>query len=299
MKRRALFVPFFFLLFSSCFFPLASAKPHWLKEGFSATYRVRSGDIITKILKVVDYNEVHCMGPNWGNGTYSWDVKAISGSYAEVNAHLDLLLEDFDENNTLAVFPWNRTVSVQMNVDNRDIIAPNGTNLGKINYWIDPNVKKWDEVTIYGKPPYEINATVMNYLYNPVKVPAGDFDCWHVIVSYGGEHKIRPDVGIRANLFLWYDKATGILVAAQTFYFDVVLMLMGVIELSITGGRFESPSKFVLESLTTSSPSSPQFLNLSDYVPYIVAAIAVIAIPTAVYLTRRKRKKTHADRVAK
>ena len=279
------------LLLISSLLPLTLAKPYWLKEGFSATYKVRSDGIISEIIEVVDHTEVHCRGPIWADGTYSWKVKSLSGSYADVDFHIDLLVKDFDENNTLAIFPWNKTASVQMNVDNRDIIAPNGTNLGKINFWIDPNVQKWDEVTIYGKPPYQINATVMTYLYNPVKTQAGEFDCWHVYVK-----GIRPDVGINACLDLWYDKATGILVAAQMFYYDVVLMLMGVIKMDIHHEEddFQAPSSFVLQSLTSSSPSSPQFLNLSDYAPYIIAAVAVAAIPTAIYLTRRKRKKTHA-----
>jgi len=290
--KKLIFLPIFFLLFSNCFFPLALAKPYWLKEGFSATYKVRSDGIISEIIEVVDHSEVHCRGPNWGNGTYSWEVKSLTGSYAEVNVHLDLIAEYWsDEHSGFVTGPWNKTASVKTNVDNRDTMAPNGTSLGKISYWIDPNVEKWDIVTIYGKPPYEINATVMTYLYNPVKTPAGEFDCWHVYVK----GKTRPDVGIKAECHLWYDKATGILVAAHMSYYDVVLMLMGVIEMDVYHeDDFEAPSSFVLESLTTSSPSSPQFLNLLDYVPYIVAAIAVAAIPTAVYLTRRKRKKTHA-----
>jgi hypothetical protein len=293
MKTTTFFISFlFFLLVSSCLPSVALGKPYWLKEGFAATYKVRSSGLISEIIEVVDHNEVHCRGPAWGNGTYSWEVKSLSGSYAEADVHLDLVAEYWsDELSGYVTGAWNKTASVKIDVDNRDTMALNGTNLGKINYWIDPNVVKWDTVTIYGKPPYEINATVMNYLYNPVKTPAGDFDCWHVYVK---AKKTRPDVGITAHLDLWYDKATGILVAAQVYYYDVVLMLMGVIRMTVFHkGDFQAPSSFVLQSLTTSSPSSPQFLNLYDYVPYIVAAVAVAAIPTAIYLTRRKRKKTH------
>jgi len=288
--KKLVFLPIFFLLSSNCFFPLALAKPYWLKEGFSATYKFKSYQIKTKIIEVSDHG-VACEALDRGNGTYSWEVKSLSGSYAEIDVDLDLVYRVREEGGFVTL-PWNKTVSVKIDVDNRDTMAPNGTNLGKINFWIDPNVEKWDNVTIYGKPPYAINATVMTYLYNPVKTPAGEFDCWHVYVK----GKTRPDVGIKADLNLWYDKATGILVAADFSYYDVVLMLMGVIDMDLLvyEGVFKAPSSFVLEYLTTSPPSSPQFLNLLDYVPYIVAAAAAAAIPTAVYLTRRKRKKTHA-----
>lgn len=290
MKTTAFFISFlFFLLVSSCLPSVALAKPYWLKEGFAATYKFKSYQIKTKIIEVLDHG-VACEALDQGNGTYSWKVKSLSGSYAEIDVDLDLVYRAREEGGFVAL-SWNKTASVKIDVDNRDTMTLNGTSLGKINFWIDPNVEKWDTVTIYGEPPYEINATVMTYLYNPVKTPAGEFDCWHVYV----QGKIRPDVGIKADLDLWYDKATGILVAAHFSYYDVILMLMGATEIDVWhDDDFKAPSSFVLESLTTSSPSSPQFLNLYDYVPYIVAGVAVAAIPTAIYLTRRKRKKTPA-----
>jgi len=288
MKTTTFFTSFlFFLLVSSYLSSVALAKPYWLKEGFAATYKFKSYEIRTKIIEVFDHG-VACEALDQGNGTYSWEVKSLSGIYAEIDVDLDLIFRRYDnEKSEFVALPLNRTASVKIDMDNRDTIALNGTNLGKINYWIDPNVVKWDTVTIYGKPPYQINATVMTYLYNPVKTPAGEFDCWHVYV----QGKIRPDVGIKADLDLWYDKATGILVAAHFSYYDVILMLMGATEIDVWHeDDFKAPSSFVLESLTTSSPSSPQFLNISEYIPYIIAALAVTAIPVAVYITRRKRR---------
>jgi len=290
MRNTIFFIALLLFSLVSSLSSVALAKPYWLKEGFAATYKFKSYRIMTKIIEVFDDHGFACEALNRGDGTYSWEVKSLSGSYAEIDVDLDIVYRTWEKGEVVTL-PWNKTASVKIDVDNRDTMALNGTSLGKINYWINPNVEKWDTVTIYGKPPYEINATVMNYLYNPVKTPAGEFDCWHVYVRKG----IRPDVGTIAMLDLFYDKATGILVAAHFAYYDVILMLMGAIEIDIISeDDFKAPSSFVLESLTTSSPSSPQFLNLYDYVPYIVAAIAVTAIPTAIYMTRRKRKKTHA-----
>jgi hypothetical protein len=292
MKARILLIfLFFFPIVISRYYPIGLAKPYWLKEGFSATYKIISTSILTEDFEATAHGWTGMAVRN-ANGTYRWEVKEMSGGYAEVGVNLDLTGKYWSyEHSGFVIGPWNRSATVEMDVDNRTVTLLNGTELGAIPYWIDPNVEKWDLVTIYGKPPYEVKATVMRWLYNPVKTPVGEFDCWQLYV----EGKKRTDLGLKADTYLWYDKATGILVASFMKYYDVIMTSMGAVEVNLyskEGKDFKAPSSFVLASMTTSSPSSPQFLNLSDYIPYIVAAVAVAAIPTAIYMTRRKRKKT-------
>ena len=287
-----LVLPLFFLLVINGLSPMALAKPYWFKEGFSATYKIISTDILTEDFEATAHGWLG-MTVDDANGTYRWEVKAMSEGYAQVSVNLDLTGKYWSyEHSGFVIGPWNKSATVKMDVDNRTVTLLNGTELGTIPYWIDPNVQKWDLVTIYGKPPHEVKATVMQWLYNPVKTPVGEFDCWELYV----EGKKRTDLGLKANTFLWYDKATGILVAAFMTYYDVIMTSMGAVQVYLyakDGKDFKAPSSFILVSMTTSSPSSPQFLNISEYIPYIIAAVAVTAIPTAVYLTRRKRRKTH------
>jgi hypothetical protein len=291
--RRKIFTLFllFFLLVNVFPFGVVFAKPQWLKEGLTATYRFMASSIVTRVIAILPNHGAAVEALPNCNGTCSWSVKSISGSWAEVNVDLDFISSDYTDQGKVT-FPVNKTSSVRIDVDNRDTMASNGTSLGKICYWIDPNVEKWDTVTIYRNPPYEINATVMNYLYNPVKTPAGEFDCWHLYVEGS---KTIPDVGIVASRDLWYDKATGILVAAYDQYYDVVLMSMGVVNMHLEFFDFKAPSTFVLESLTSYSPSPLQFLKISDYIPYIIAVVAVAAILTAVYITKLRKKKTYTE----
>ena len=293
MKSKILLVfLFLFPLMINGFSPMALAKPYWLKEGFSATYKIISTDILTEKFEATAHGWTG-MTVDDANGTYRWEVKAMSEGYAEVDVNLDVTGKYWSyEHSGFIIGPWNRSATVKMDVDNRTVTLLNGTELGTIPYWIDPNVQKWDLVTIYGKPPHEVKATVMRWLYNPVKTPAGEFDCWQLYV----EGKKRTDLGLKANTFLYYDKATGILVASFMKYYDVIMTSMGAVEVNLyakDSKSWKAPSSFVLTSMSTSSPSSPQFLNISEYIPYIIAAVAVTAIPTAVYLTRRKRRKTH------
>jgi hypothetical protein len=231
-----------FLFISSGFSSPTFAKPYFLKEGFKATYRLDPGMVITEmVVNPDDPNDVGADGAIGKGGTYSWQVQSLTGSCAAVKADLDLdvLLLDLQTRTW-----WNKTAWISVNVDDREAGALNGTSIGTINYWINPSVQKGDTVAIYGKPPYQISGKIMNYLYNPVKVPAGEFDCWIIGIS------TRLDVGSPSvNLALWYDMATGILVAAQGEYFDVVAMLMGIEEVQIFGDDFFAPAKFVLESM--------------------------------------------------
>jgi hypothetical protein len=235
----------FMSLVTSGFISSVFAKPYFLKEGFRATYRLDPGMVITEmVVNPDDPNDVGADGAIGKGGTYSWQVESLTGSYATVKANLDLdvLLLDLQ---TRAW--WNKTAWISVNVDDREAAGLNGTSIGTINYWINPSVQKGDTVAIYGKPPYQISVKIMNYLYNPVKVPAGEFDCWVVGIS------TRLDVGPPSvQLLLWYDMATGILVAAQGDYFDVVTMLMGIEEVQIYEDNFLAPAKFVLESMSVS-----------------------------------------------
>jgi hypothetical protein len=292
MRIRLSTIILLFLFLNVCLCPVARMKPQWLKEGFAAKYRVESDNIVTGIINASDSHRV-VTGPAGGSGTYGWRVQSLNGSYSKIAASLDLIVLDHrdPETHQWVTEPWNKTAEAKLNVDRREITALNGTNLGKTCYWIDPTVQKGDNVTIYGESSNGINATIMDYTHNPLKIPAGQFDCWIVDVERAGS----------LALFLWYDKATGIMVAALGPYFDAVAMLMGALEINMldrTGHDFLAPSSFVLESMVTSSPSdstSTEFNGLSDYIPYIVAAAVVAAIPTAVYVARRDRKK-HGSR---
>lgn len=279
----------FFMLLSACLFPVALAKPQWLKEGLAVTYKFNAYDVWTKFMGLTPEGASMHEGMLDANGTYSWAVKSLNGSQAEVEVSVDLVFSDYDlEKMAWFTNSWNKTGSVEINVDDRETVAANGTDLGKINYWIAPNVEKGQNVIVYGKPPYTVSATVNEYGYNPVKTPAGEFNCW--LLQIGGT---RPDLGNKAYLNLFYDKATGMLVAVHMFYFDVVLMSMGLSQMQITGAEFSAPSAFMLQSINVSSStssSSTESFKLSDYLPYIIAAAVIAAIPTAVYVTRRKRR---------
>jgi hypothetical protein len=273
---------------------VVEAKPQWLNQDFTATYRVSTSGIVTKVLEVTD-DSMSIERIRRANGTYSWRVSSMGDEYVFADARLDLLFDDYDLNKSqFFQNTWNRTVSFKIDMDKRDVVALNGTDLGKIGYWIDANVQKHDDVTIYGASPQEFNATISDYLYGPVKTPAGDFDCW--VAVFMGE---RKDFGITEAGVLFYDKATGILVAAMGHYFDIVQVLMGAISMWLPPDKeYENPERnyFVLESLNTSSsqppPSSePQFFNISEYLPYIFAGVAVAAIPTIAYVTRKHRGK--------
>jgi len=297
MRAKLSIILFLFLCAGSGFFPLTLAKLQWVKEGLYVVYRLELGGglVVTRVTTTSNGGDVGVDGAIGFNGTYSWNVKSLNGSYGDVDTNLDLFVREYiwvpeESKYNIVDKEWNKTAQIKLNVDDREAITTNGTSLGKINYWIDPTVQKGDNVTIYGKPPYEINVTVQNYLYNPVRTPAGEFDCWEIYI-----HGKRPDiegVALPACLILWYDKATGILVAAQSTYFDVVTMMMGILEINLDAeDTFQAPSSFVLESLTTQPSPSTEFLKLSDYLPYITAAIIIAAIPTAVYITRRSKKK--------
>ena len=290
MKIRAFFILFFFLLVSGSICSVVVAKPNWLKEGLVVTYKFSAYDVITRVIGVTpDGRGTSVESMFSGNGTYSWAVKSLNGSDAEVEVDIDFVYEDYDiEKMMFFTNSWNKTASVRINVDDRETMASNGTSLGKINYWIDLTIEKGQNVIVYGKPPYTVSATVYEYRYNPLKTPAGEFNCW--LLQIGGK---RPDLGNTARLDLFYDKATGILVAAHMFYFDVALMSMGIAQMQITGDKFSAPSDFVLQAMETlsSSSSSTHQPRLSDYLPYIYVAIVVTVIPAAVYVTRRHKKR--------
>jgi hypothetical protein len=290
VKAKHILILLVLLLANTQFSHIASAKPQWLKEGLTVKYNFNARFVSTRIFDVTpDSHGMSQEGMLSGNGTYTWAVKSLNGSQAEVEVNVDLVFSDYDlEEMMFFTNSWNKTSSVGIDVDDRDAVAANGTDLGKINYWIDADVEKGLNVIVYGKPPYTVGATVNEYGYNPVKTSAGEFDCW--LLQIGGT---RPDLGNTAYLNLFYDKATRMLVAAHMFYFDVVLMSMGICEMEVTGSEFSAPSSFVLQSINISSltpPSSTESFKLSDYLPYIVAAAVIAAIPTAVYVTRRKRR---------
>ena len=289
---RLLTFLFLFLCVSCGLFRLVSAKPQFLKEGFGATYTLETVMVITQMISnpddPQDLGVEGALGQPDKNGTYSWQVTSLDGSDAIVDVHLDLPVKELDRV-TYEWIPtfWNKTARITVDVDNREATALNGTSMGTINYWIDPSVEKGDSVSLYGKPPYLINETILNYLYNPVKTPAGEFDCWLIGVS------TRVDLGYSLSVqsFFWYDKATGILVAAMGSYFDVVTMLMGIQQIEIVSDDFLAPAKFVLTSFGTSGTSIDRSFSLSDYLPHIFAATAAATIPVAVYIAKRTKRK--------
>lgn len=266
---------FFLLVGGILFFPVfrTSAKPQFIKQGFEATYTLRPKLVINQT--VVDPNNPDDIGFNgWvgKGGNYSWQVESVVGSTASVRVDLNLDVLDLD----LTTRHWlNNTGYISVDVDSRQATAYNGTGLGAINYWIDPGVDAGNTVTIYGKPPYEIDAEVHNFPYNPVQTPAGSFDCWWVMLN------TRLDVPELSNvLFLFYDKATGMLVAATGWYYDVVTMLMGIKAIQVLGdiGPAQGPVSFVLESQGT-SPMRPNMgdLNGDGLVNILDIAIAARA----------------------
>jgi hypothetical protein len=275
--------------------PISVAKPQWLKEGLTVTYSLTSCEIVTEIIALLPDNGVAEEVLFNANGTYSWRVDSLNGSIAETSISLNIThrLHD-DEKNVFVSVPWNRSVSARIDVDSREAFALNGTSLGKVNYWMESSVQESQNVIIFGVPPDTANATVSGYRYSPLSTPAGEFDCW--LLQMGGT---IPGLGVSAYQYSWYDKATGMLLAAQGSYFDFALMLMGIPRIRTQGDLFSAPASFVLQSATisssNSSASSTDFLKLSDYLPYIIGAVTVAAIPTIVYMTRRSKKKARSN----
>ncbi len=240
MRNKLSVIFVLFLSLSSAFSCLTFAKPHFLQEGFSATYVVDPAWVLTEV--VVDSSGVGGDGGMGdGRGTYGWQATSLSGSEAQVLTRLDVPVKVLDADSKFVSTVWNISGQITLDVDTREATASNGTSMGTINYWIDPSVQTGSVVTVYGKPPYQLNGTITNYRYNPLKTPAGQFDCWLVYIP------TRLDIPMSVDVFLWYDKATGILVAAMGAYFDVALMLMGVKEVW-TMDDLMAPTKFVLQS---------------------------------------------------
>jgi hypothetical protein len=209
---------------------------------------------------VADPDDPYNVGLNgWigRGGVYGWRVESLDDSGAVLRVDLNLYVEDA----YVQTRHWlNYTEYIDVDIETRQATSANGTNLGTINYWIDPDVHEGDIVSIYGRPPYEMREEVRSPPDNPLQIPAGDFDCWTTL-SF-----TRPDIPeLSGPLYLWYDKGTGILVAASgLFYYDVVMMAMGIEAIEIigswgySGGSVSSqPSTFVLQSQGTSPLRSP------------------------------------------
>ena len=248
---------FLFLCVSCSLFKPGSAKPQFLKEGFGATYTFETIVVITQMISnpddPQDLGADGALGQPNKKSTYEWQVTSLDGSDAIVDVHLDLPVEELNRTGKGWIpTVWNKTAKITMNVDNREATALNGTSLGTISYWIDPSVEKGDNVSMYGKPPYQISETVRNYLYNPVRTPAGEFDCW--VIRIPTRSDLGFDLGIKS--IWWYDKATGILVAVVGSYFDVVTMLMGIQQIDIASDDYEMPTMFVLTSFGISGTSA-------------------------------------------
>jgi hypothetical protein len=242
MRNQLFIIMILFLCFSSAFSFLTFAKPYFLKEGFKATYVIEPAWVLTEL--VADGESVGGDGGMGdGKGTYSWQVTSLSGSDARVNTRLDVPVKVLNAERKFVSTVWNISGHMTVDVDSREVTALNNTDMGTINYWINPSVQKGDAVVVYGKPPYQLNATITNYHYNPLNTAAGQFDCWLVYINN------RIDVPMVGDVFLWYDKATGMLVAAKGGYFDVALMLMGISTVWTMEDDFLAPAKFVLQSM--------------------------------------------------
>ena len=229
------------------------AKPQVLQPGFGVTYALDPMLVINET--AVDPDDPCDVGLNgWigRGGVYSWRVESLDGSDAVLRVDLNLCVEDA----YVQTRHWlNRTEYINVDVETRQATSANGTNLGTINYWISPDVHEGDTVSIYGKPPYEMREKIRSAPSNPLQIAAGNFDCWTTL-SF-----TRPDIPeLSGHLYLWFDKGTGILVAASGFfYYDVVMMTMGIEAIEIigswgySGGSISSqPTTFVLQSQGTS-----------------------------------------------
>ena len=130
MKTKAFFIfSFFFLIVSGSLSSIVLAKPQWLKEGLTATYKFNAYQIATRIFDVTpDGHGMSVEGMLYGNGTYSWAVRSLNGSQADVDIDVDLVFLDYDlEKNAWLTSPWNKSPSVKINVDDRETAASNGS----------------------------------------------------------------------------------------------------------------------------------------------------------------------------
>ena len=144
MKCRTnltLVVIFMLIVSIACGFPVSSddypaeVPPSWLKAGTYAEY-----DCITYVFEV---------SANRKPFVFRWECTALSGLVATLNL-------------TVTGHPTagNFSVMVDIIMNTRELLYPNGTALGKAGLWLPPNLKVGDRVVVSGKPPNEIIAEV-------------------------------------------------------------------------------------------------------------------------------------------
>jgi len=225
-------------------------------------------------LKVGTYAEYCCVAFIVNGGekpfTFGWECTALNDMTATLNLSL------------IGLPAGNFSAAVDIITNTRELLAANGTVLGRTFLWLPPNLKVGDKVIADGKPPKEMVSEVDVSGGGSCRTSQGFQEIYGVIpVNLTFRH---------AHIIGLFDLDTGLLIEGPLLDYTTILSCFGFAEV---GGYIQSFN-------TTNINLGPRYLYteiltfLWDTLPISVPATVFI---TAVAVMVRKRRKKRSKQI--
>ena len=225
-------------------------------------------------LKVGTYAEYNCVAfpvgakekPFW----FGWECTALNGMTATLNLSL------------IGLPAGNFSAVVDILTNTRELVAANGTVLGRTFLWLPPNLKVGDRIIVDGRSPKETISEVDESGGGSCRTSQGFQEIYTVIpVNLTFRH---------AHIIGLFDLDTGLLIEGPPLDYTTILSCFGFAEV---GGYIQSFN-------TTNINLGPRYLYteiltfLWDTLPISVPATVFI---TAVAVMVRKRRKKRSKQI--